>query len=45
MRWLSPSTLDSHWREFCNGVYLLDKEILVVLNVERFWKIDDEKTE
>ena len=42
----SPSTLDSHWREFCDGVYRLDKEILVVLNVERFmenWRRKDRK--
>lgn len=31
----NPATLDPNWREFSNGVYRLDKNILVVLDVER----------
>lgn len=31
----NPTTLDSTWREFANGVYRLEKELMVVLDVER----------
>jgi purine-binding chemotaxis protein CheW len=31
----SPATLDSRWREVSGGVYRLEKELLVVLDVER----------
>jgi purine-binding chemotaxis protein CheW len=31
----SPATLDPRWREVSGGVYRLEKELLVVLDVER----------
>jgi purine-binding chemotaxis protein CheW len=32
----SPATLDTGWREFCEGVYRLDGQLLVVLNTAEF---------
>lgn len=31
----NPSTLDPLWREFASGVYRLDKQLMVVLDVDR----------
>ncbi|MEK9671527.1 MAG: chemotaxis protein CheW [Rhodospirillaceae bacterium] len=31
----NPATLDPVWREFANGICRLDKELMVVLEVER----------
>ena len=31
----NPSTLDPIWREFASGVYRLDKQLMVVLDVQR----------
>ncbi|MEG3617393.1 chemotaxis protein CheW [Magnetovibrio sp. PR-2] len=31
----NPSTLDPVWREFASGVYRLDNNLMVVLDVER----------
>ena len=35
----NPSTLSPDWREFANGVYRLEKELMVVLDVERLLDI------
>lgn len=32
----TPATLDPAWRTFCEGVYRLDGELLVVLNIAEF---------
>lgn len=31
----NPATLDPTWREFSNGVYRLEKNLMVVLDIER----------
>jgi len=31
----NPSTLDPVWRDFASGVYRLDRQLMVVLDVER----------
>jgi len=31
----NPSTLDPLWREFASGVYRLDNQLMVVLDVDR----------
>lgn len=31
----NPPTLDSHFRDYSNGIFRLDKELLVVLDVDR----------
>lgn len=31
----NPATLDSRWREIAGGIYRLDEELLVVLDVDR----------
>lgn len=36
----NPSTLDSRWREFSDGVYLLEQNLLVVLNVAKLLAIE-----
>ena len=35
----NPATLDSRWREFSIGVYRLQKELMVVLDVQRLLNI------
>jgi len=35
----NPSTLDQIWREFASGVYRLDNELMVVLDVDRMLDI------
>ncbi|MGB0682897.1 MAG: chemotaxis protein CheW [Magnetovibrionaceae bacterium] len=35
----NPSTLDPLWREFANGVFRLDKRLMVVLDVDRILDI------
>jgi len=35
----NPATLDAVWREFSVGVYRLDKELMVVLDVQRLLNI------
>ncbi|NQV83208.1 MAG: chemotaxis protein CheW [Rhodospirillales bacterium] len=30
----NPGTLDAKWREFCNGVFRLDKQLMVVLDID-----------
>lgn len=35
----TPGTLDSRWREYCEGVYRLKDRLLVVLDVERLLDI------
>lgn len=35
----NPSTLDPLWREYANGVYRLDKQLMVVLDVSRLLEI------
>jgi purine-binding chemotaxis protein CheW len=34
----NPATLDAGWREFCEGVYRLEGQLLVVLNIAEFLK-------
>ena len=36
----TPSTLDSLWREFANGVYRPDDRLMVVLDVERLLNLN-----
>ena len=31
----NPATLDARWREFSDGIFRLDKKLLVILNVTR----------
>jgi purine-binding chemotaxis protein CheW len=31
----NPVTLTAAWRDLCDGLYRLDRELLLVLNVER----------
>ena len=31
----NPGTLDPLWREFANGVFRLDKKLMVVLDIDR----------
>ena len=38
----TPSTLDSLWREFANGVYRLDDRLMVVLDVERLLNLNEQ---
>ncbi len=35
----NPGTLDATWREFASGVYRLDKNLMVVLDVDRLLDI------
>ncbi|NQV45498.1 MAG: chemotaxis protein CheW, partial [Rhodospirillales bacterium] len=35
----NPGTLDATWREFANGVYRLEKSLMVVLDVDRLLDI------
>ncbi len=39
----NPSTLDTLWREFALGVYLLEGPLMVVLDVDRFLEIGVDK--
>jgi purine-binding chemotaxis protein CheW len=32
----NPATLDPAWREFCEGVYRLDDQLLAVINIAEF---------
>jgi purine-binding chemotaxis protein CheW len=38
----TPSTLDSLWREFANGVYRPDDRLMVVLDVERMLNLNEQ---
>jgi len=38
----NPSTLDPLWREFAQGIYRLDKKLMVVLDVERLLAISSD---
>jgi len=38
----NPATLDAEWREFCAGVYRLDGQLMVVLDIERLLDISYE---
>ena len=38
----NPSTLDTLWREFANGVYRLDDRLMVVLDVERLLNLNEQ---
>lgn len=38
----TPGTLDPQWREFAIGVYRLEGEIMVVLDIDRFLDIGSE---
>ena len=31
----NPATLDARWREFSDGIFRLDKKLLVILDVTR----------
>ena len=35
----NPGTLSAEWREFANGIYRLEKELMVVLDVDRLLDI------
>ena len=35
----NPGTLSPHWREFANGIYRLEKELMVVLDVDHLLDI------
>ena len=37
----NPGTLDPKWRDFSNGVYRLEKQLLVVLDIERLLDLND----
>jgi len=37
----NPGTLDPKWREFANGVYRLEKDIMVVLDVDRLLNVPE----
>lgn len=37
----NPGTLDATWREFASGVYRLEKNLMVVLDVDRLLDIAD----
>ena len=37
----NPATLDPKWRDFSNGVYRLEKQLLVVLDIERLLDLND----
>lgn len=38
----NPANLDSRWRDFSKGVYRLDNELLVILDVELVLNVDSE---
>ena len=37
----NPGTLDPKWRDFSNGVYRLEKQLLVVLDIDRLLDLND----
>ena len=37
----NPDTLDPKWRDFSNGVYRLEKQLLVVLDIDRLLDLND----
>ena len=39
----NPSTLDSLWREFSNGVFRLEESLMVVLDIDRLLDLKYEK--
>ena len=39
----NPGTLDPLWREFSNGVFRLDEELMVVLDIDRLLDLRDQK--
>ena len=39
----SPVTLDACWQEVANGVYRMDKELMVVLDVEKLLNFNESK--
>ena len=39
----NPSTLDSLWREFSNGVFRLEESLKVVLDIDRLLDLKYEK--
>jgi purine-binding chemotaxis protein CheW len=41
----SPATLDPRWHEVSSGIYRLQGNLLVVLDVARFLRVDKVKTE
>jgi purine-binding chemotaxis protein CheW len=38
----SPATVDPLWREFSDGIYRLENQLLIVLNVEKLLEIGEE---
>lgn len=36
----NPATLDPVWRDFANGVYRLDKELMVVLDIDQLLNLN-----
>ena len=36
----NPTTLDAKWREFANGVYRLEKKLMIVLDVNRLLNVN-----
>ncbi|MCH7937687.1 MAG: chemotaxis protein CheW [Proteobacteria bacterium] len=40
----NPGTLDSLWREFTSGVFRLDKELMVVLDIDRLLDLNKDRT-
>ena len=38
----NPGTLDPKWRDFSNGVYRLEKQLMVVLDIDSLLNLDDE---
>ncbi len=39
----NPGTLDPLWREFSSGVFRLEEELMVVLDIDRLLDLKDEK--
>ncbi len=39
----NPGTLDPLWREFSSGVFRLDEELMVVLDIDRLLDLKEEK--
>ena len=40
----NPGTLDSKWREFSNGVFRLEKSLMVVLDIDSLLDLGGEST-